>query len=51
MLGGLEVYTVSVTDTEERVWGVNRGHLLRVRGAILELVKRSDTKIVVFERL
>ena len=45
------VYTVSVTDTEERVRGVNRGHLLRVRGAILELVKRSDTKIVVFESL
>ena len=27
LLGGLEVYTVSVMDMEERVRGVNRGHL------------------------
>ena len=45
------MYTVSVMDMEERVRGVNRGHLLRVRGAISELVKRSDTKIVVFKSL
>ena len=42
---------VSVTDMEERVRGVNRGRLLRVGGAILELVTRSDTKIAVFESL
>ena len=40
----MEVNTVSVTDWEKRVRGVNRGHLLRVRGA----VKISDSKIVVF---
>ena len=34
LLEGLEVNTVSVTDREERVKGVNRAHLLRARGAI-----------------
>ena len=49
MLWGLEVYMVSAMDTEERVRGVNRGYLWRVW--ILENVKGSDSKIVVFEIL
>ena len=49
LLQGLEVCTVSAMDMEEGVQCVNRGYLWRVW--ILENVKGSDTKIVVFEIL
>ena len=46
LLWGLEVYTVSGMDTEERVRGVRYVRYLW-RVWILENVKGSDTKIVV----